>query len=158
MPRVSLEVSWEKGSDDEFELVTATSSKDAQQLPIAPKSSARARGLALSKATNGYANSIARASDTPLPADTPTPAASSAKKPERDLRLYLVTQNDHNEDLLGLHVGSGSAAWYQLERQLRGGRLAGSGARLRRFKTVKEAQQAWKEAFPDQEMPVHHLP
>lgn len=68
-----------------------------------------------------------------------------------DWRHYIVVANPTGE--LGYVCGPAASTWPRLEKRLRGGKLAGSGARLRRVESQKEAEEVWKKAHGEKPMP-----
>ena len=62
-------------------------------------------------------------------------------------RYYLVLRNDLYPSLRGLWCGSRAVTWRRVESTLRGGRLAGSGAKLKRVQDVQEGQALWAASF-----------
>ena len=68
-----------------------------------------------------------------------------------DWRHYIVVANPTGE--LGYVCGPAASTWPCLEKRLRGGKLAGSGARLRRVESQKEAEEVWKKAHGEKPMP-----
>ena len=60
-------------------------------------------------------------------------------------RLYLVLANPESLEKIGLFTGQ----WKTLEASLRGGRLSGSGARLRKVDSKSQAQDMWRAHLPD---------
>jgi hypothetical protein len=70
-----------------------------------------------------------------------------------DQRLYLILVHPERPELVGLVAGEGARTWVRIEATLRGGRLAGSGARLRRVPSVEEAQRLWTQVHPDRPLP-----
>ena len=70
-----------------------------------------------------------------------------------DQRLYLIFVHPDRPELVGLVAGEGGRTWVRIEATLRGGRLAGSGARLRRVPSVEEAQRLWNQVHPDRPLP-----
>ena len=57
---------------------------------------------------------------------------------------------------LGVWQGPKGATWAALARTLRGGKLFGSGAKLQKVSTLKEAYHLWEDAHPEspQGMPI----
>ena len=79
---------------------------------------------------------------------------SSAVSYHSDLRHYVIIKDPNSPTRVGYLVGEGAATWRWIEGGLRDGRLAGSGAKLRRVKSKQEAATVWAEAFPGKEMPT----
>ena len=69
-----------------------------------------------------------------------------------DIRHYLVLVNPGSLKV-GYICGPAATTWAKVERCLRGQKLTGSGARLRRVAGLSEAQKLWSKSFPDQPMP-----
>ena len=62
-------------------------------------------------------------------------------------RYYLVLRNDLHPSLRGLWCGTKGVTWRRVESTLRGGRLAGSGAKLKRVQDVQEGQALWAATY-----------
>ena len=58
---------------------------------------------------------------------------------------YLVTSNPEHPALVGLWSGSSASTWRKVESTLRGGRLFGSGAKVKKVKSLEEAMQLWEK-------------
>ena len=56
---------------------------------------------------------------------------------------YVVVKNSHSPGLLGLWSGPKGPTWRKVEETLRGGRLAGSGAKLKKVANPQEAKDYW---------------
>lgn len=69
-----------------------------------------------------------------------------------DIRHYLVFKNPGSSKI-GYICGPAATTWGKVERCLRGQKLSGSGARLRRVADLNEAQKLWAMSFPNQPMP-----
>lgn len=70
----------------------------------------------------------------------------------KDIRYYIVLGGGRKPELRGLWSGEASVAWRTLESQLVGGKLAGSGSRLRRVENFSQGLQMWEKQFPGEEM------
>lgn len=75
----------------------------------------------------------------------------------KDWRIYIVLANPNDPESLGCWEGPNPQTWKAIEKTLRGGRLAGSGARLRRVEDLKAAAKLWKDVFPCRPMPVKRM-
>ena len=73
-------------------------------------------------------------------------AAEAASTADHD-RFYVVFRCRGRPELRGIW----NCPWKTLERVLPGGRLAGSGAYLRRYHSLSDAVSAWHREFPDEE-------
>ena len=69
-----------------------------------------------------------------------------------DTRFYTVLSGGKRPELRGLWSGEASVTWKTLESKLEGGRLAGSGSRLRRVENFSQGLQMWEKQFPGEEM------
>jgi len=59
---------------------------------------------------------------------------------------YVVSRNPHNPCLRGLWSGEKSATWAKVTGTLRGGKLFGSGAKVKRVANLTEAEVVWAAA------------
>ena len=75
----------------------------------------------------------------------------------KDWRIYVVLANPNDQNSVGCWEGPNPQTWKAIEKTLRGGSLAGSGARLRRVEDFKQAVKLWKEVFPTRPMPVKNM-
>lgn len=75
----------------------------------------------------------------------------------QDWRQYVIFSNPNRPEAVGFVEGAGVATWIKIEKTLRGGKLYGSGARLRRVQSRAEAEQQWVKAFPYRPMPNLNL-
>ena len=96
----------------------------------------------------------------PVPKAQAKPKAKSAATPVSitytpatpEIRHYLVLSNPGGGPV-GYASGLSPETWAAVERVLPGGRLAGSGARLRRVANREQAQLMWEEHFPGLPLP-----
>lgn len=88
----------------------------------------------------------------------PAPAGPSASHIayHPDVRCYVVIANPADSSALGFWSGPNPQTWRLLESKLKGKRLLGSGARLRRVQSLEEAKQIWATAHPSRTMPIAH--
>ena len=88
----------------------------------------------------------------------PAPAGPSASHIayHPDVRCYVVIANPADSSTLGFWSGPNPQTWCLLESKLKGKRLLGSGARLRRVQSLEEAKQIWATAHPSRTMPIAH--
>lgn len=63
--------------------------------------------------------------------------------PGREIREYVVLSNPHCPESVGYWCGFFPKVWDQLQGSLRRGKLEGSGAKLRRVYSVKQAETLW---------------
>ena len=56
---------------------------------------------------------------------------------------YVVAKNSHSPGLLVLWSGPKGPTWRKVEETLEGGRLAGSGAKLKKVANAQEARDYW---------------
>jgi hypothetical protein len=77
------------------------------------------------------------------------PYAEPERFVARNPAFYIVLTCQAKKELEGLHF----CLWQDLERQLPGGRLPGSGAKLRRCANAPEAQAAWTGKHGNVSMP-----
>lgn len=89
-----------------------------------------------------------------LPTSTGPSASQIAYHP--DVRCYVVIANPADSSTLGFWCGPNPQTWRLLESKLRGKRLLGSGARLRRVQNLEEAKRIWSAAHPSRTMPIAH--
>ena len=73
-----------------------------------------------------------------------------------DVRCYVVIANPADSSTLGFWSGPNPQTWRLLESKLKGKRLLGSGARLRRVQSLEEAKQIWATAHPSRTKPIAH--
>lgn len=102
----------------------------------------RSEGAGQSSAVRG--GSVAA---TPV-VSTAAPASSFTA----DWRHYVILSNP-GTGKIGYIAGPGDTTWGVVENSLRGGRLSGSGARLRRVEDRNQALAVWEMAFPGRAMP-----
>lgn len=88
---------------------------------------------------------------------SPPPICGSSVAFHSDTRYYIVLSNPYRPSTEGCWYGPAAFTWRALEKQLRGERLAGSGARLRRVKDLQEARELWTLHRPNEEMPVKEV-
>jgi hypothetical protein len=67
--------------------------------------------------------------------------------PAGETRYYCVFQNPFRPTSAGIWLGTAPAVWSEIEAELKGQKLAGSGAYLRRAPSEKEAQEMWEQEF-----------
>ena len=82
--------------------------------------------------------------------ETPRKGGAPTREPEpegEDWRYYCVTANPHAPDSVAIWYGPHPRCWNRLRGNLRGARLAGSGASLSRHATLQEAKQRWAAAW-----------
>ena len=139
-------------SDEEWETVAELPDKGRAEVLPAPSSAAssgeppaaetqgrcKARAAAAGGRGAGGGYGVAEHAAVEVPA--------SAVTYHSDVRFYVVAQNPLNEWTTGIWFGKGDKVWKKLEATLRDGKLAGSGARLRRVKTMEEAKLVWLQA------------
>ena len=92
---------------------------------------------------------------TPVVSSSPTPAQTAPVAPlpawvhtDKAVRWYLVWRVPGNPQAEGLWVGRHPRCWDELSRPLPGGSCVGSGANLRRYYSLQEAEAAWSIAGP----------
>ena len=90
------------------------------------------------------------------PTSTVRPATASSVAYHRDVRHYVILVNP-DSDIIGYVVGEGAPAWRWIEKTLKGQRLAGSGARLRRVQSEAQAEEIWRQTFPNTPMPRRRI-
>lgn len=115
-----------------FELAAATSLVDR------PRNGTSAAPAVAEAATSGV---------TGTSSPTPTQDTWGA-----DIRHYVVLSNP-GSGKVGYISGPSSSTWCYVESTLKGGRLSGSGARLRRVEDRSQAAAAWATAYPGRPMP-----
>jgi len=81
----------------------------------------------------------------------PPKAAAKAAPLRQNDKAYVVFRCPRAAHLRGIWV----CEWHILEARLPGGQLFGSGARLRRYSSLGEAEEAWAQAFPEEVAPRH---
>lgn len=72
--------------------------------------------------------------------------------PGREIREYVVLSNPHCPESVGYWRGFFPKVWDQLQGSLRRGKLEGSGAKLRRVYSVKQAETLWMNHHGHQSM------
>ena len=84
----------------------------------------------------------------------PRPPAHGAGSAPADIRVYAVWHIPGHPEATGIWVGHHPACWDAICDRLRGRQYAGSGANLRRYASVAEAQAAWTVAAPRAHRPA----
>lgn len=92
-----------------------------------------------------------------FPRDPAGEATGSSVSYRPGIRCYVVLSNPHQPNSVGFWRGPAPETWLEIERNLKGGALKGSGARLRRVQDQDEAEKIWRQTFPCREMPLVHL-
>ena len=87
----------------------------------------------------------------PLASHVAREACGSDVTYHEDIRCYVIVQNPTG--WVGFISGPAKTTWPGIERCLPGGRLAGSGVRLRRVKDRVEAQGIWEGVHKGKPMP-----
>lgn len=88
---------------------------------------------------------------TPLASPVAREACGSDVTYHEDIRCYVIVQNPTG--WIGFISGPAKTTWPGIEKCLPGGRLAGSGVRLRRVKDRVEAQGIWETVHKGKPMP-----
>jgi hypothetical protein len=67
--------------------------------------------------------------------------------PAGETRYYCVFHNPFRLASEGIWIGTAPAVWREIEAELKGQKLAGSGAYLRRAQSEREAREMWDREF-----------
>ena len=110
----------------------------ADQGPVEPKRRPRAAA----------GSSASSTSAAPSVGSGTAPARASDIVYKQDIRFYIVLCNPQDREAEGLYSGPAAVAWPTVERTLKGQRLAGSGARLKRVQDYQEGLKTWEAARP----------
>ena len=105
---------------------------------------------------------VGQPEDEPGPAVPRPPAERAAgpahggarAAPAADVRVYSVWHVPGHPEATGIWVGPHPACWEAICALLRDHQYAGSGANLRRYANVEEAQAAWVLAAPRSHRPT----
>ena len=75
----------------------------------------------------------------------------------QDSRIYVILSNPKKPWMVGVISGPSPETWLLIERNLPGGRLSGSSARLRRVPSLQVAAELWERHHPGMQLPQLRL-
>ena len=140
--------------EEEWEVVSQGSEKKSEVKLGKNSYTGESSGLS-DPAAKGSGGGPSSSAQLPIQPASTGPSASHIAY-HRDVRCYVVVSHPSDPSILGFWSGPNPQTWRLLESRLKGKKLQGSGARLRRVQDWEEAQMIWTAAHPSRTMPIAH--